>query len=180
MLTVLLLDVKEELKKQREAKANEKKDPEEELKKLFTFLGTDKKWYSGQYIFSLTLTIVDVCSLLKRSSEVMPSSAGDGEARCPSEVSMIADTKKQEIKNAEINRLRAQKKRWSKENTPPSSPPEDNDSAAGFKDSSKLMGKITHTKSEAVTKKGKKKKQKDRKKQFSTIKKLASAKPFEF
>merc|ERR1719157_181581 len=61
-------DVKEELKKQRDAKAKEVKDPEEELKKLFTFLGTDKKW----------------------SSETMPSSAGDGEARCPSEVSMIA------------------------------------------------------------------------------------------
>jgi len=149
-------DVKEELKKQRDAKAKEVKDPEEELKKLFTFLGTDKKW----------------------SSETMPSSAGDGEARCPSEVSMIAETKKQELKNAEINRLRVQRERWSKENTPPSSPLEEVGSV--FQDPSKLLGKITHTKSEAVRKKGKKKSQKDRKKQFSAIKKLASSKPFDF
>lgn len=159
-------DVKEEIKKQREAKAKEVKDPEEELKKLFTFLGTEKKW----------------------STEAMPSSAGDGEARCPSEVSMIAETKKQEVKNAEINRLKAERQRWRKENTPPSLLPEGSrsgrgakDAAAAFQNPSKLMGKISNTKSEIVRKKGKKKQKNDRKQQFSAIKKLAkSSKLFEF
>jgi hypothetical protein len=67
-------DVKEQIKKQNDLKAKQKKDPEEELRKMFTFLGTDKKW----------------------TTQEAPSSAGDGEARCPTEEKMIEGTRDRE------------------------------------------------------------------------------------
>jgi len=153
------VDVKEELRKQSELRNNEVKDPEEELKKLFKFLGTDKKW----------------------STESKPTSVGDGTARSASEEHMIAETKKQQVKASERARLKKEKERYTKENTPPSSPGDVAKSAtAKNTDAKKLFNKVNNTKSVASRKKGKKKDQKDKKDQFAALKKMTKAKPFEF